>query len=721
MSRVTAGEDKPAKIGQKLFREAVAALDAAPILRRIAEIGDADRCCEELSGRVMRAGGLIHERPNRRRQTRRDRFLAQIRAALVDATEDRMASFDVAVDTIGHVEEGCARILETRARCDFVSLDLPTRIGALLERAQGEMRHLHQAIGRQVEVHGMPAIGGSMLVERDGAGPIAPEAVHSSLVRSLGGALKLEGYAGKLFDGDGRLVLPEPAEADDDALHAIGSELTLGMIWLQWGHLHSTARHLGDGVVRTVELAQIGPEGEGGEPGTREVDLLTRKQNANMIDFLANERSLQRENLSTGRMLLERDFDERARGIGGSVPLLPAAWVSAAEVGHAVALSEALGYEVATDEERPGGLRLVQWLRCYAAVAELASSREAETGFLSATRDELVELLGRMSIGEEDAGTFLTAVSFGRTSRDLHDAPLVATHGGFLLAGPGLADQRLARIIPSLLASRGVELKRKGEAFEARVLEFLRRQGIDAQPVKHVDPVEGEYQYDALARWEDHVLLVECKNRSLSDNDPATAYHRVSQTAEDIGQVHRLLKGLNDNPQILTSRFGEDAASLPVIPIVLHNETWQLRGAIEGVYVHDWSALTRFFERPTYHATRLHRINGKTIANQVAIASLWEGERPTPDDLMRQLEDPIQTRIEEAHVHLVPHDFALDAETAARDWFLRLEPKTEESMCEALGVDPGPVLEQLDRQGEQIEALRSADALGQDALALHRP
>lgn len=85
---------------------------------------------------------------------------------------------------------------------------------------------------------------------------------------------------------------------------------------------------------------------------------------------------------------------------------------------------------------------------------------------------------------------------------------------------------------------------------------------------------------------------------------------------------------------------GQDASSLPVIPMILHNETWQLAGAHEGIYIHDWSALTRFFEQPRYHATKLHAIDGKRIANQVPITSLWSGERPTPMTSSGSLKTP---------------------------------------------------------------------------------
>ncbi|CAO1653105.1 nuclease-related domain-containing protein [Parasphingorhabdus sp. NYA22] len=698
------------KVGQSAFNDAVKALDGTQVVAKIGEMDDVDMAVTELAGRILRHAGLIQNRPDPVRQARRNAFLTELRKALDGASEVALAGFDGAVNTIHHAEDGHHRILAAREKCDFLALDLPARIGALIARARHELHDLHRSIERSIADSGSLTLGDSLSIPRDEAEPISPEAVHSQLVRSLGAALKLEGYGAGLFDVDGRLVVPEPVVPDQAALIAIGSELVLGTLWLQWEHFHKTARYLGDEI--SVEQAEI-PVGDGGDGATqgplRKVTLFQRSRNANQVDFIANERSLRREGLSGGKMVFTTNVLDGASGIDGMVPLWPEAWVSAEEAGHAAALSEALGYNVATDQHRPGGLRLVEWLRCYSSLSALASSREGEDGFLPSTMEEISEFLSRMSIGAKQIGKFLKAASFGRSSRDLQDAPLIATPSGFLLAGPGLADQRLVRIIPSMLASRGVQLKRKGAAFEERVLEFLSKQRMDARTVKHDDKNVGELQYDVLARWQDHILLIECKNRGLSDNDPATAYHKISQTADDIEQVKRLKKGLADNSSILEKHFGKDAPILPIIPIVLHNETWQLAGALDGVYVHDWSALTRFFQEPAYHITRLHRVNGQTIANRVPIASLWEGDLPTPFDLIKQLEEPIQTRIEEAHARLAGHQFPLDEETIVQNWWQRLDPKTETSMCNVFGVDVTAVQTTLDRQGAAIDAMAEGE------------
>ena len=67
-------------------------------------------------------------------------------------------------------------------------------------------------------------------------------------------------------------------------------------------------------------------------------------------------------------MSLKTNMDAKASGIAMPLALPPAAFVSAQE-GHAgVSLSEMLGYSIIEDNETPGGLRLVEWLRGFAVL-----------------------------------------------------------------------------------------------------------------------------------------------------------------------------------------------------------------------------------------------------------------------------------------------------------------------------------------------------------------
>jgi Nuclease-related domain len=298
-------------------------------------------------------------------------------------------------------------------------------------------------------------------------------------------------------------------------------------------------------------------------------------------------------------------------------------------------------------------------VRGYSALSGWAAERLAggNVGILRTTRDELVTLLTRLSLTETQAMVFLDAVSFGRTSRDLFDAPLVRASGEWLLIGPATASPRLARIIPSLLASKRIQLKRKGRAFEERVLAFLKRHNLDARHIR-VWREGAEYEFDVVALWERKLFLFECKNHGLSGNDPVEAYHFLQEIVSNARQVQRLVKALARWPEIVSDAFGANAEYDEVVPCILENETYSLPVQVDGVYVYDWSALTRFFKEGSFGVSRDHRLPGNHIErNRVQIKRIWSGDAPVANDLIAEMQSPYQFAVLAQHVSVTAFDF----------------------------------------------------------------
>ncbi|WP_220432913.1 hypothetical protein, partial [Raoultella terrigena] len=65
-------------------------------------------------------------------------------------------------------------------------------------------------------------------------------------------------------------------------------------------------------------------------------------------------------------------YTEPRPGLGGVRPLPPHHWISDEEAHGVWALEQYLGYGVVGDQERPAGLRLVEWVRGYCALIILA-------------------------------------------------------------------------------------------------------------------------------------------------------------------------------------------------------------------------------------------------------------------------------------------------------------------------------------------------------------
>jgi hypothetical protein len=246
------------------------------------------------------------------------------------------------------------------------------------------------------------------------------------------------------------------------------------------------------------------------------------------------------------------------------------------------------------------------------------------------------------------------------------------------------------------------------------VLDFLRDQGLDARPVR-VFRDRAEYQYDALVPWGGKLLLIECKNHGLSGNDPVRAHHFLQGLEEDIEQVQRLAGGLAQWPEIVTDEFGPGAADLEVVPILLQNETFNLPGPQDGVYVYDWSALTRFFEAGWFRVSHDHKLKDNiTVRNRVAVKRIWGGEKPTAEDLLSELIEPHQIQVLAAHAHVHQTGFQIDEQTYVFDWATTRVPMTTETMVEAVGGSVEAVRATLKAVDDQILAAKAKLAEDED-------
>jgi hypothetical protein len=186
------------------------------------------------------------------------------------------------------------------------------------------------------------------------------------------------------------------------------------MAWARWERLHEKARYFDVGI-STVGSDQLP---DGAPAGVKRV--YERDAGGMIADFIANERAIDREGKSAADLLGTTNIGRIGKGIDSPVELPPMEWISEHEALNSLSLSEAVGYNIAEDLERPGGLRLVQWVRGYMALAAWASKQRGDQQELILEIDpaEARGLLQRMSLTRDEADIFLDAVSFGAGSRD---------------------------------------------------------------------------------------------------------------------------------------------------------------------------------------------------------------------------------------------------------------------------------------------------------------
>ncbi|MBS1089505.1 hypothetical protein [Gluconobacter wancherniae] len=326
-----------------------------------------------------------------------------------------------------------------------------------------------------------------------------------------------------------------------------------------------------------------------------------------------------------------------------------------------------------TDGTRYRGATLNEWLRGYAVLRRVANEA-IETGSDAAARHlvrldrtVLIERLCAAGVSDQGARSFIDGATYRAGSIDLFDTPLVRQgEHELLLIGPAAANTDGGRTLLSNLPNLGASLDHKGALFENEVVAFFNNIGLNCyNPTR---TILGEtYQYDALVPWGKKLFLLECKNTAPSNLNPKIALDFHQRRVEDIRQVKRLVAGMRRHPALLTDDGGPDPTKLTIVPILLYAMPLARRGTEDGVYSADWSMIQRFFERADLGIdSEFSTGEGREpLVHRQVTKRIWAGDRPSPEDLIRAVEDPwalqlavASTRFSWSYTSIAPYQMA---------------------------------------------------------------
>lgn len=611
------------------------------------------------------------------------------------------------------IEQGYRGILEVLGQCEISGLPPEVRVAAYISRAALQYdllkEQIEQAAGARPEV----ILPQGPLIPTEDMMKVHPDAVIGALVEATAITLGMEARTNGWLDKRRYVVLPPLPSVGDDERFKAGWTEVLAMYWRRWRRVEERRRFLG-GTLKDYVPPDL-PSGM--PPETRRLTIY-RLRAEEALDYIANERLtdwLGQTFLGQTfvEILTQTNADAKARVIEASAPLLPGAFVTAQEVHAAESLTELLGYEILQDTERPGGMRLVEWVRGYAVLQALAESRQKTLSgpdrlTFIIERKDLLATLHRCGLEDPSAERLVDAASLKDGSRDMFDCPLIRMAGDSLMVfAPGLLTANLPAVVLSVIGASGEALSRKGRAFEAAMLKFFREQGLRAESFTAWRD-QAEYQYDLVVVWGDYVFVVECKNQSLSNRHPVRAYYFELQMASYGEQVKRLAEALKSHPAILRERMGIDTEGKTIVPCVLNSLPYSRPGADDGVYFTDSSSLKRFFRERHLHLSTSHPIEEHVkILHRTAMYAQWAGDAPAPEDLMRQLEDPFQIRLMLAHTEIAARPFSIaPGHFVAAQEFVRTE-MTIESYAELVGKSAEAIRIESTEVARNVDVLRA--------------
>ena len=639
------------ELSEKIVRESFAKKNLKPLVAHLRAITLDEETVGELANLLKRGCLPLFEYPNGKGEAQRDASVAEIAATVEARTGVQQADrVREVIELLKLIESGYRTILGALADIAVAQYSPERRVSALLDLSAERREAIRAASAEAIVIDGLiDPIG---LGIADGHGnSVSPDVPIDVDVVTMTMALKMEGYQRGWFDGDDQFVLPERVSTTPEERAKAHDLLVCAQVWRHWTWIEEETRYF-DGSLRDVPPEELPPEYH--KTGvTRLLHHLPGDLGWHALDLAYNERMLLRMKQESAKMLMSSKVSDLAAGIAGKVELFPKAFVSVEELTSAEALDHALSAAVSTDKSLFRGLRFAEWIRGYAVLQKLVSEPYDASGndpaalVVEVSRAELVQTLQRLGLGGGKAEIFIKLATFGKSSRDLFDTPLIRIGANtMLIYGPALLGAIPAQTTLSRLGSLKQSLEARGKAFERAMLDFMKAQGLEAVATKAKRGGE-EYEYDLLVRWDGRIFLFECKSRSLSSNNLVASYYDMLAIPGDARQVRRLADALVAYPDILEGLFGPGAAELEIVPCLLSALPMSLLEPIDGVYFTDSSSVTRLFNSPTFNliAGRKKGVGGGPELHGTGTHRLWAGRMICSDDLMRQLREPIQLEL----------------------------------------------------------------------------
>lgn len=678
-------------------RAALGNFDADALIAHLSELGPSSEVFDAALRLIASERGVVFAYANAKKQSSRDDFLAALASWAQDALGESAAAKVKDLCTLIHrAEEGYRLILKSREETEFAKLDPDTRSWAAIGSAYWQYNEVARGIAKlaQNRTYGLPQ---TIALRTSEGHPYSPDGMIEASVFALGSTLIMESRLKGTMAGD-KIVLPTPVKIDVATLQKASENELLAANWRAWKTLEERARFFGG----RIDLLDASTNADGMPNDVSQLYALEGEEDWFNFAAIARTNDLFAQNY--GQMIRIEDARAMASSITGTVPLAPDGYVSGEEVVAISALSESLGFDIHDDDTTYEGLRLIEWLRGLCALSALAELDYTDKGLkndpIILPDQDYHDLLTRVGLTSVQATTFIEAVTFGKASRDLFDAPLIQVGDTRkLLVAPATLGQNHAFIVVSLLSARNHVFEAKGAAFEQHVLAFFKKRGRNARSIKFTRDGE-EYEIDASFHWGRYLFVFECKNKALPRRVPAQALHFAREVEEDADQVLRLVEALRKWPEVLAP-FKLDLAETEIVPIVLNNLGYARSGDVRGVHFADFSAVGRFFQSAHINVRHLHL----GILQDIPTVRIWAGDVPTPEDFIAELKDPIQLRVLRYHTQSIRPRFRLYKNVWARTMDFEREELTPKTLTDFAGIPYAKVRTKLEKARKRARKL----------------
>lgn len=669
---------------RKRLKEAIEKFDLPAALAALEEM-ETDKVAAVLDEKMAQPGAY-QIRGNR---SKRNKFYdALLSSSVMSGEHDSIRPYANEInEKIKKIEKCFDEIRDSLPKCDISQFPGDIQFWSHVARASCELAGLDSAGNKEwgkIEAKlkaGIPtAIPEALMAQLEHGGIVNVDAAYGGIVEALSLTLKMLSFEQKLLH-DGKLVAPAMPAITDDHVYKAGS---IQLYAVSWNALENAANRtlFFGGEVGSVQDAKVSIDHFPAAFHAKFPDPIFFYRELTEVeayDFMANRRLHTWAMQNTMLMANGTALRGAVMKEGAAVPGLTAGFVSEDEGITLTKLSEILAYDVFEDQERFHGLTLREWVRGYYALGLMAAAKQDDSCLVTFEKSEIEQGLRDYKLPEECIPTLIHHLTFGQDSRDLYDSPLIHSEDGkYTLFANVLKTCNVTNVLFSRLSSLTTQFDKKGKGFESRVVSSFVKWGYPCKFTKF--KIDGaEYEYDALVLIDDTLLLIECKNNLLSSNNAVQAFRYSESIDENVEQIKRLERGLRERPDVVESLFRRKLDDLTLVPVMLNSMTYS-RGPVEGVYISDWSALSKFFTESTI--SRFGLQNGKKV-NKQTIHTLWKGKRPTAKELLDYLAMPIQLKLMGKHLRCKYFDRPMSESSI---FFAQELDVDEEKMLKARGV-----------------------------------
>lgn len=240
--------------------------------------------------------------------------------------------------------------------------------------------------------------------------------------------------------------------------------------------------------------------------------------------------------------------------------------------------------------------------------------------------------------------TFKPLLEKKQIALDIFSQPLVYVSEEQVIFTPSFIMQmNTERIIDKLLGAIDYNLSDKGYRMEKVVNELIAKNeyiNVNENKIKFKAFDEKDVEFDCIAVFEGKLVIMEMKCRTApydekEKNDKEAVLH------DAVEQVKRRVKAVQNDWEEIKKRSSIKLMESPpkesdIIKIACFNFFNFTGQVIDGVYITDYSAITKYFNS---HIDYANISSGNSI-KKIPVKNIWEGKKPTVENLLNFLEMP---------------------------------------------------------------------------------